>query len=250
MKRQQFFKEVDNFKRNISLKVFFNKEKEVSNTPENNENEKRNSTKYKEKEVTNTPKNIQKEVIDNPGKCEIYKSTIIEKLFSKQNDKPFQPPHESCVSAYADAIKDEINTAEPQHAKMNLTRNEQTALKELSTRDDIVIKRADKGGATVVVSSEWYEEEAERQLDDPTYYKKVDEDNTKRHEEIIKQVLTDLIEKQQLYKKLAHKLTNIIEKSQNFICCPRFIKILSQGDQLYRQQAVILKRFQHMWMNS
>lgn len=223
MKRQQFFEEVDNFKRNISLKVFFNKEKEVSNTPQNNGSEKRNTTINKEKEV-NTPKNIQKEVTDTPKNTEIYKSTILERLFRKQNDKPFQPPHQSCVSAYADAIKDEIETAQPQRTKMNLTREEQRALRELTTRDDIVIKKADKGGATVVVSSEWYEGEAKRQLDDTAYYKKVDEDNTKRHEEIIKHALTDLVENQHLDKKLAHKLTPTNSKTPEFYLLPKIHK--------------------------
>ena len=157
-------------------------------------------------------------------KVETYKSTTLERLFRKQNNKPFQPPHESCVLAYADAIKDDIEIAQPRDVKMNLTKDERSALEELAMRSDIVIKRADKGGATVIVSSEWYENEAERHLNDTTFYKKVDEDNTARHEGIIMNSLTDFVENQQLDKKFAEKLTPVNSRTPEFYLLPKIHK--------------------------
>ena len=74
MQKHDFYKDVENFKRNISLKVFFHKEDNTENTE--------------------------------------YKSTTLEKLIRKSNPNPFQPPHESCVLAYADAIKDEMERSQ------------------------------------------------------------------------------------------------------------------------------------------
>ncbi|XP_070194281.1 uncharacterized protein [Littorina saxatilis] len=53
----------------------------------------------------------------------------------------------------------------------NLTRDEQQALVSLKSRQDIVIKPADKGGAVVVWDRELYLREAHRQLNDAASYK-------------------------------------------------------------------------------
>jgi len=52
----------------------------------------------------------------------------------------------------------------------NLSRDEKEALKCLSTNNEIVIKRADKGGAVVVWGRDQYITEAMRQLDNREYY--------------------------------------------------------------------------------
>ena len=48
----------------------------------------------------------------------------------------------------------------------NLSKEEWTAHQNLKTRDDIVIKPADKGGAVVVWRTDLYKQEAFRQLAD------------------------------------------------------------------------------------
>ncbi len=47
---------------------------------------------------------------------------------------------------------------------------------KLRARTDIVIKRADKGSATVVMIREAYMAEADIQLSDQRYYHKLDQD--------------------------------------------------------------------------
>ena len=141
------FKEVDDLKRQLSLKVHFKKQNEEKNNP--------------------------------------YKSTILDKIVRRDRENPWQPPHENCISAYTDAIKDEIQNNRPQPLKPNITKSEYEALMNLSNRTDIVIKKADKGSATVVCSSDWYENEALRQLSDTSFYKKVDVNNTEEHESLI-----------------------------------------------------------------
>ena len=61
----------------------------------------------------------------------------------------------------------------------NLSNRERSALQRLENRKDIVIKKADKGGATIILDSKDYLEEGVRQLIDEKYYEKLDHNPTK-----------------------------------------------------------------------
>ena len=80
----------------------------------------------------------------------------------------------------------------------NLSKEEWTALINLKNRDDLVIKAADKGGATVVWRTDLYQQEAIRQLSDPTFYTKVNKDLTLANQKIVKDTIQELITKQEL----------------------------------------------------
>ena len=190
MKKLQFYKEVDHFKRNLSLKVFFNKENDGKNSQ------------------TNEP----------------YKSTILEKIVRQQNKKPFEPPHENCILAFSEALKDEIENSRPSYFKSNTTEDELRAINNLANRSDIVIKKADKGGATVVLDAKWYENEAERQLNNTVYYKKVEDDDTKKHEQIIKSKLNEFVVMNQMDLKLAQQLTPCQSRTPEFYLLPKIHK--------------------------
>ena len=60
----------------------------------------------------------------------------------------------------------------------NLTSRGRHALKSLKKRNDIVIKSADKGSATVVMDRDWYINECLRQLNDTKFYRPLDNDIT------------------------------------------------------------------------
>ncbi|XP_059585059.1 uncharacterized protein LOC109285748 [Alligator mississippiensis] len=64
------------------------------------------------------------------------------------------------------------------HHHNNLSLPEKKAIESLRSNHQIVIKRADKGGAIVILNCEDYIKEANRQLSDTTYYKEVQEDPT------------------------------------------------------------------------
>ena len=68
----------------------------------------------------------------------------------------------------------------------NLTKAEREALFSLRTRTDIIIKKADKGLATVVMSRENYVREVMRQLENEQHYLKLSEDPTGLFAEEIK----------------------------------------------------------------
>ena len=63
------------------------------------------------------------------------------------------------------------------------------ALLHLTTRDDIIIKPADKGGAVVVRSRPVYNAEAHKQLSDGRFYERLDHDPVKEHQQVIKSAI-------------------------------------------------------------
>lgn len=75
----------------------------------------------------------------------------------------------------------------------NMSVAEKKALNNLRSRDDIVIKQADKGGATVVWSKEMYITEGLRQLSDDKFYIKLEEDITNKNNDQVKCVVEDEI---------------------------------------------------------
>ena len=87
--------------------------------------------------------------------------------------------------------------------KSNLTNLEQTALRNLRNNDEIVIKPADKGGATVIMNKSSYINEAYRQLNNSNYYTKltgpVYKNNISKINDILSSMVNDgLISKKQL----------------------------------------------------
>ena len=57
----------------------------------------------------------------------------------------------------------------------------------------MIIKPTDKGGATVILNTGDYITEAMRQLNNEEYYKRVEEDLSLQHEQLINQLISDLI---------------------------------------------------------
>ena len=74
----------------------------------------------------------------------------------------------------------------------NLTPVERTALENLRSNEDIIIKQADKCSAVVVTDKSAYIREAERQLSDDRFYSKSDKDPTKQFSDEITNELTDM----------------------------------------------------------
>ena len=62
----------------------------------------------------------------------------------------------------------------------------------LSNNREIVIKPADKDGATVILNSVDYVKEANRQLDNEIYYNRRENDLTSEHEQLINQCIDTL----------------------------------------------------------
>ena len=80
-----------------------------------------------------------------------------------------------------------------------LTRPERKALSSFRTQNDIIIKQADKGSATVVMSKEDYMTKVMQHLKNEQHYCKLDEDPTKQYAQEIT-FLTDMVNSQVIDK--------------------------------------------------
>ena len=74
----------------------------------------------------------------------------------------------------------------------NLTKRERKTLKELADRNDIIITKANKGGAVVIIDVKDYIKEAEHQLTNKDSYKKLQYDPTQTHSRLVNDTITRL----------------------------------------------------------
>jgi len=109
--------------------------------------------------------------------------------------------------------------------KHNLTPRLRKALNTLRNDNTIIIKPADKGGATVIINRTDYIIEAERQLSNPDHYRKLDSDSTKN---IVKNLIT-LITKEFTDKNQIEELLNRHPRTPIFYLLPKIHKENNPG---------------------
>ena len=94
--------------------------------------------------------------------------TTEQQIFKPQTKEKWTPnKNHHNVLIYIEATQTELEkeqTTMKEKPYNNLTKNERTSMKELSEREDIIITKADKGGAAVFVDVKDYIKEAEQQL--------------------------------------------------------------------------------------
>ncbi|CAM5130490.1 unnamed protein product [Natator depressus] len=83
------------------------------------------------------------------------------------------------------------------HLPHNLSRAEHNAIHSLRNNSNIIIKKADKGGAVVIMNRSEYEQEAARQLSNTTFYKPLPSDPTESYQKHLQHLLKKLPEKAQ-----------------------------------------------------
>ncbi|XP_064469602.1 uncharacterized protein LOC135384327 [Ornithodoros turicata] len=88
-----------------------------------------------------------------------------------------------------DILKVTSKKGPPRH---NLSSEGCKAFSDLEKRKDIAIKPADKGGAIVVMDTDAYIREGARQLEDKTFYERLDRNPTPDYASKIERTLTDL----------------------------------------------------------
>ena len=136
----------------------------------------------------------------------------------------------AALESYIKVIKDNIQeqTQGPKKSRRdNLTKEERKALVSLRSRTDIVIKRADKGSATVVMSREQYIDEVMRQLNNHHHYEKLPGDPTELFFGEKKAFLEDMVSRHSINKKIMASLLSKDSKRSRFYILP---KIHKQGN--------------------
>ena len=106
--------------------------------------------------------------------------------------------------------------------KHNLSQPQQKSIKSLTDDNTIIIKEADKGGATVIMNKSFYQDKIENMLSNQEYYEKLDRNPQK---EIMKKYNV-LVQKYRsnLTKKEFDYLTEFVTKPSNFYGLPKIHK--------------------------
>ena len=103
-----------------------------------------------------------------------------------RNKSNFVPPkgREQLLDTFVEnTINIPLEAQNKSKIKRNINTTEQKSLSSLANDSNIIIKQADKGGATVIMDKSFYQEQIEKMLLNTEYYNKLD-DNP--HKEIMK----------------------------------------------------------------
>ena len=97
-----------------------------------------------------------------------------EQLFGKRNSNWTPNSIDHTVETFTAEVKHDTDTSTARPLpKDNLTQKERKALFNPQRRDDIIITKADKSGATVIIDVNDYITEVERQLKNTEFYKEL-----------------------------------------------------------------------------
>ena len=89
----------------------------------------------------------------------------------------------------------------------NLTDTDKNAIDYFSKRKDLVITKADKDGTTVILDVKDYIAKANEQLQDNSFYQKLNVDPTAKHSDIVNSVIESFRKQEILSNSTASKLT-------------------------------------------
>ncbi|XP_055997948.1 uncharacterized protein LOC130047308 [Ostrea edulis] len=138
----------------------------------------------------------------------------------KSNWEP-QPGKCGALESYIEAVEQDIEKvlSQTEIVPDNLSKEERSALQTLKNRDDIVIKKADKGSTVVVLDKEMYLAEAHKQLSDERFYKKLESDPTKKFSATITTTLKDMYKNEEIG-------VNVFETLRPMDCRPEQLYLL------------------------
>ncbi|KAM7176581.1 uncharacterized protein RBU57_002185 [Macrochelys suwanniensis] len=130
----------------------------------------------------------------------------------KKKDSAWTPPEgrNNKLDFYIDCFRRRARAEiveKQNHLPHNLSRAEHNAINSLRNNSNIIIKKADKGGAVVIMNKLEYEQEAVRQLCNSTFYRPLSSDPTEEYQ-----------------KKLHHLLQKLPGKAQEQICTDTFLE--------------------------
>ena len=145
------------------------------------------------------------------------------KFRNKSTWKPPQGP--PTLEGMIIANELQIQTMIPRCPKNNnLTYGEKTALAELQSLQEIIIKPADKGSAIVLMNKDDYLREGYRQLSDEKFYKKVQNDLTATHMTQINVLLNQMFANGEISEKCRDYLGNFKTRTPRFYMLPKIHK--------------------------
>ena len=106
-------------------------------------------------------------------------------------------------------------------SKSIITKNETDALQQLSQRDEIIITKADKGGAVVIIDADDYIRKANRQLNNTDSYKKIPNGPTESNRNEVNNTINELKMQRLLDDKTTKNLQTPEARTPNFQMQPK-----------------------------
>ena len=192
--------------------------------------------------------------IPNPGKFNknifkkdretFYRRIMLKSHFGNSEPEPYmgykkQPNKEWLPKEIHHSVKTFIETIDrslennlgtnKREKKQNLTKEEIKALHELKERDDIIITKADKGGAVVILNVDDYLKEANRQLSNTEFYQEVHSNLSSTHAEIVNKTIRDFVKEKLLPEQVANALVVDNPKTAKFYLLPKIHKKNNPG---------------------
>ena len=128
------------------------------------------------------------------------------------------------MQAVKTELQDQIKNNNYTNKKSNLTPGEKEALARLREREDIIISKADKGGAVVIQDIQAYIAEANRQLKDTEFYRPVYRDLTPAHTEEINNTIEQFAREKLIPERTARALKVSNAKTARFYTLPKIHK--------------------------
>ena len=112
----------------------------------------------------------------------------------------------------------------PRPRKRNIETTQLKALRELSANNNIVIKSADKGGATVIMNRADYVAEGLRQLSDQNFYQPTDDDLTAEHNQKVAAHLDNMIKRGEITERVTRFLVTKEPRTAQLYLLPKVHK--------------------------
>ena len=106
----------------------------------------------------------------------------------------------------------------------NITRSDAKCISDLASDPNIVIKKADKGGAVVIQNRADYIQEGTRQLSNGKFYQKMNSDLTNPHNEMVKKQLQDMTTRGEITKRVRDYLLLDTPRHRSSTCCRKFTR--------------------------
>ena len=134
------------------------------------------------------------------------KSNTEYQIFKPQRNKKWTPnKNNHTMKTYIEATERELKQkrdVSDNKGYNNLSKDERISMKELSDHTDIIITKADKGGAVVFMDVKKYINEAHRQLNNKDHYKILNKDPTTTNAKLVNDTIQRFKKEKLLKKKL------------------------------------------------
>ena len=111
-----------------------------------------------------------------------------------------------CLEDYIYALKIEATKLKPRKTRNNLSQRQRIALRKLKKRNDIIIKKADKGSTVVIQDRQEYIDTGLEHLSDKNTYSELEEDQTKQVAEEVTQTVRAMYQEGHIDKPTAEYL--------------------------------------------